>query len=43
MTFRDLIDMGLVETPVTLSCVSNKVGGNLVDNAVWRGVPLATC
>ena len=41
MTFRDLIDMGLVETPVTLSCVSNKVGGNLVDNAVWRGVPLA--
>ena len=41
MTFRELIDMGLVETPVTLSCVSNKVGGNLVDNAVWRGVPLA--
>ena len=33
--------MGLVETPVTLSCVSNKVGGHLVDNAVWRGVPLA--
>ena len=41
MNFRELIDMGLVETPVTLSCVSNKVGGNLVDNAVWRGVPLA--
>ena len=41
MTFRELIDMGLVETPVTLSCVSNKVGGNLVDNAVWRGVPLS--
>ena len=41
MTFRELIDMGLVETPVTLSCVSNKVGGHLVDNAVWRGVPLA--
>jgi DMSO/TMAO reductase YedYZ molybdopterin-dependent catalytic subunit len=41
MTFAQLIDMGLVETPVTLSCVSNKVGGNLVDNAVWRGVPLA--
>lgn len=41
MTFRELIDMGLIETPVTLSCVSNKVGGDLVDNAVWRGVPLA--
>ena len=41
MTFAQLIEMGLVETPVTLSCVSNKVGGHLVDNAVWRGVPLA--
>ena len=41
MNFAELIDMGLVETPVTLSCVSNRVGGNLVDNAVWRGVPLA--
>ena len=41
MSFAELIDMGLVETPVTLSCVSNRVGGNLVDNAVWRGVPLA--
>ena len=40
MNFRELIGMGLVETPVTLSCVSNRVGGNLVDNAVWRGVPL---
>ncbi len=41
MDFSELIGMGLVETPVTLSCVSNKVGGHLVDNAVWRGVPLA--
>ena len=41
MNFAELIGMGLVETPVTLSCVSNRVGGNLVDNAVWRGVPLA--
>lgn len=41
MNFAELIDMGLVETPVTLSCVSNRVGGNLVDNAVWRGVPLS--
>ncbi|MDE0654167.1 MAG: molybdopterin-dependent oxidoreductase [bacterium] len=41
LSFAELIDMGLVETPVTLSCVSNQVGGNLVDNAVWRGVPLS--
>jgi Oxidoreductase molybdopterin binding domain len=33
--------MPLVEEPVTLACVSNDVGGNLVGNAVWRGVPLA--
>lgn len=41
MDFAELVGMGLVETPVTLSCVSNRVGGNLVDNAVWRGVPLS--
>ena len=41
MNFAELVGMGLVETSVTLSCVSNRVGGNLVDNAVWRGVPLA--
>lgn len=41
MNFAELVGMGLVETPVTLSCVSNRVGGYLVDNAVWRGVPLA--
>jgi len=31
----------LVEMDVTLSCVSNPVGGNLVGNARWRGVPLS--
>ena len=41
MDFAELVGMGLVETSVTLSCVSNRVGGNLVDNAVWRGVPLS--
>jgi hypothetical protein len=32
----------MVEEYVTLSCVSNEVGGDLVGNAAWRGVPLAT-
>ncbi len=40
MSFDDLIAMPLVETDVTLSCVSNQVGGGLVGNARWVGVPL---
>jgi DMSO/TMAO reductase YedYZ molybdopterin-dependent catalytic subunit len=38
--FPDLLDMPMVERDVTLSCVSNRVGGNLVGNARWLGVPL---
>ena len=41
ITYADLLDMRMVEMDVTLSCVSNKVGGNLVGNARWRGVPLS--
>ena len=40
ITYADLLDMPMVERTVTLSCVSNRVGGNLVGNAVWLGVPL---
>jgi DMSO/TMAO reductase YedYZ molybdopterin-dependent catalytic subunit len=40
-TYADLLAMDLVEEPVTLTCVSNEVGGHLIGNAVWRGVPLA--
>jgi DMSO/TMAO reductase YedYZ molybdopterin-dependent catalytic subunit len=39
-SYGDLLAMELVEEPVTMACVSNDVGGNLVGNAVWRGVPL---
>jgi hypothetical protein len=39
-TYADLLGMDLVEEPVTLTCVSNEVGGHLIGNAVWRGVPL---
>ena len=38
--YFDLLDMPLVERDVTLSCVSNEVGGDLVGNARWLGVPL---
>jgi DMSO/TMAO reductase YedYZ molybdopterin-dependent catalytic subunit len=41
ITYADLLDMPLIERDVTLSCVSNKVGGELVGNARWLGVPLA--
>ena len=32
--------MPLVEQYVTIACVTNKVGGDLVGNALWRGVRL---
>jgi DMSO/TMAO reductase YedYZ molybdopterin-dependent catalytic subunit len=35
--FDDLAQFGLVEKMVTLTCVSNPVGGDLISNAVWRG------
>ena len=41
LSFDDLVSRPLVERTVTLSCVSNEVGGPLVGNAVWKGVLLA--
>lgn len=41
LTFDELIDLGLVEVDATIACVSNEVGGGLVGNARWVGVPLA--
>jgi DMSO/TMAO reductase YedYZ molybdopterin-dependent catalytic subunit len=41
ISYYDLLDMRSVERDVTLSCVSNEVGGRLVGNARWQGVPLA--
>ena len=40
-TWDELAAMPMVEAYVTLQCVSNEVGGNLVGNAAWRGVPLS--
>ena len=41
MTYDELLAMPMVEQVVTLSCVSNEVGGDLVGNARWLGVPLS--
>lgn len=35
--FDDLAKFELVEKMVTLTCVSNPVGGDLISNAVWTG------
>jgi DMSO/TMAO reductase YedYZ molybdopterin-dependent catalytic subunit len=39
-TLDDLLAMDSIRAPVTLQCVSNEVGGRLIGNAVWQGVPL---
>lgn len=41
LTYDELLAMPMVERYVTLACVSNEVGGDLIGNAKWLGVPLA--
>lgn len=41
LDFSELLALPMVEEYVTLCCVSNEVGGELVGNAAWRGVRLA--
>ena len=41
ITYDELLALATVSEPVTLQCVSNEIGGNLVGNAVWQGVPLS--
>jgi DMSO/TMAO reductase YedYZ molybdopterin-dependent catalytic subunit len=40
LTYDDLLALPQVEADITLACVSNDVGGDLVGNARWQGVPL---
>jgi DMSO/TMAO reductase YedYZ molybdopterin-dependent catalytic subunit len=39
-TYQELLDRANMVEHVTLSCVSNQVGGDLVGNAIWQGVSL---
>ena len=41
ISYAELLEMPSIEEVVTLSCVSNEVGGDLIGNAIWQGVPLA--
>jgi DMSO/TMAO reductase YedYZ molybdopterin-dependent catalytic subunit len=40
LTYEELVLLPIVEQYVTIACVSNTVGGNLVGNAKWTGVRL---
>ena len=38
LTFADLLRRPMIERYITLSCVSNEIGGDLVGNALFQGV-----
>ncbi|MDP9468278.1 MAG: molybdopterin-dependent oxidoreductase [Chloroflexota bacterium] len=40
LSYAELLAMEMHEQYVTIACVSNEVGGDLVGNALWRGVRL---
>ena len=40
LSWEQLIALPMIEQYVTIACVSNEVGGNLVGNAKWTGVRL---
>lgn len=41
LSYADLLALPSIERHVTLTCVSNEVGGDLVGNARWQGVRLS--
>ncbi|WP_323374100.1 molybdopterin-dependent oxidoreductase [Plantactinospora alkalitolerans] len=40
LSYADLLARPMIERHITLACVSNEVGGELIGNARWLGVPL---
>jgi DMSO/TMAO reductase YedYZ molybdopterin-dependent catalytic subunit len=40
LDYRSLLERPLIERDVTLTCVSNEVGGHYIGNARWIGAPL---
>lgn len=40
LTYQDLLDRGMTDAWITICCVSNEVGGNLIGNTVWSGVSM---
>src|SRR5262249_14657715 len=40
LNFAEIQSLPFVEQYATLECIDNQVGGNLIGNALWRGVRL---
>ncbi|GAA1601480.1 molybdopterin-dependent oxidoreductase [Actinoplanes couchii] len=40
ITWADLLRLPMVERYVTIACVSNEVGSDLIGNALWLGTPI---
>ena len=40
LSFEDLLKRRMVERRITLTCVSNPVGGTYAGNATWLGIPI---
>jgi len=40
LSYADLLELPAIEQYVTIACVSNRVGGDLIGNARWTGVRL---
>jgi DMSO/TMAO reductase YedYZ molybdopterin-dependent catalytic subunit len=40
LTYQDLLAQPMKHQYESLMCISNQVGGNLISNALWEGVPL---
>jgi DMSO/TMAO reductase YedYZ molybdopterin-dependent catalytic subunit len=38
--WNDLLQRPMIQRYVTLACVSNEVGGDLISNALWLGTPI---
>ncbi|MEK7847769.1 MAG: molybdopterin-dependent oxidoreductase, partial [Chloroflexota bacterium] len=41
LSYQELLALGSTRQYLTLVCISNEVGGPLMGNALWEGVPLA--
>jgi DMSO/TMAO reductase YedYZ molybdopterin-dependent catalytic subunit len=39
-SYQELTALPAIDQETTLMCISNQVGGGLMSNAVWKGVPL---
>lgn len=40
LSYAEILAMPMVEKRITMTCVSNEIGGTLVGNALWLGTPL---